>query len=261
VSYEGFGLYNSPKRRNGAMIAVVVAAVVVIGAAATLLFVGVRTTTPGQALPVAATTASRPKDPLQPQSTGAPVVPGWKVIPINNGGQLDTDKAYDVPQAWEALPRLATFGNAGSTSIVAPAIYMRGFCASDARAWRSMAGLMVARDMGDLGHSAAIAAQQIADDVFTTPERVKPKVDISDPQSVTVDRDKTGSVVTARVTIAPSEQDKCNTTLSALVVVMTLPTTAEEGLPAMVAFGDQNFPGASSEQELKQIVTSFHLVR
>src|SRR5687768_15429379 len=91
---------------KSATISMVVAAVVVIAAAAALVFVRIPTTTSGQALPVesaARTTSAKPNDPLQPKATGGPQVAGWQPIPISNGGALDTDKAYDVPQGWSPI--------------------------------------------------------------------------------------------------------------------------------------------------------------
>lgn len=260
--YQGLGHYDTepPKRPRGPVIAMVVAVVVALGVVTTLLVVRVKDTTPGQALGSAgapATTTSA-NDPLQPKSTGAPQVPGWKVIPINDGGRLDTDKAYDVPPTWEAWPRIATFGEDGNTRLVTPALYMRGFCPGAPTAFRSMSGLLVVSPKGNIELTATSAAQQVADAVFTV-GRVKPTVEVSEPQRLTVDRNKNGAFVAAKVTAAPSETEKCNTQ-SAALAVMTL--EAKEGADnvAMVAFGDQGVPEATPEAELRQIVTSFHVL-
>jgi hypothetical protein len=260
VSYEGLGFYGGkpPKESNrGLLIAVVIAAVAVIGVAATLLFVEIKDTTPGSALPAAAGTATKSNDPLQPRASGTPKVAGWKVVPINNGGSLVTDKAYDVPPAWEALPRLASFGEDANTMLVTPASYMRGFCPGSPNAFRSMAGLLTVSRKGEPGTTATAAAHQVAEAVYTI-NRVKPTVDVGDTQEVTVLSNKRGTVVTADVKVAPAPGDPCAAT-SGIVAVMVIESQAESGDVAMVAFGDQGFPEATSEQDLKQIVTSFHV--
>jgi hypothetical protein len=250
---------------KSAAISTVVAVVVVIGAAAALLFVRVTTPTTGQALPaagVAQTTSTKPNDPLQPKATGGPQVAGWQPIPISNGGVLDTDKAYDVPQGWSPIAGgLATFGDHNELSLVAPAIYKQGYCPADPKSWRAMAGLAVLPNKGDIALGAAAAAQHIANTVFTTQDRVQPETKISEPQPVTVYRNKKAVVVTAKLTIPVTEKDKC-TAPSVTVAVMMMEPNKEGDAEnvSLVAMGDQNVPEATPEQDLTRIVTSLHLI-
>lgn len=264
-TYKGLGHYDpQPKQRNGLLLALVVAAVVVIGVAATLLFVNVQSTTPGQALPAADAVpkpTTKPKDPLQPKSTGAPKVPGWQVIPISNGSNLDTDKAYDVPPGFSPIAGgLVDFGDHNEVSLVAPTIYKQGYCAASAKSWRAMAGLLTAPTKGNLEFGAAAAANQVANGVFTTEDRVQPKTELSDPEPVTILRGTKAVVVTAKLTVPVTEKDTCGAPNVTVVVMMIEPKDMSQDAAVMVAMGDQNVPEAMTEDQLKQIVTSFHTV-
>jgi hypothetical protein len=266
--YQGLGYYGGgepPKKRNGLLIAVVVAAVVLIGVTATLLIIGVKNTTPGEALAAESTqrdsSAPRPttsRDPLQPQATGAPLVPGWKPVAINDGKQIDTTKAYDVPPDWQPLNSTASFGSTPKTTMYIPTIYMKGYCNGSTTSFRSMAGLILVPNKGDVPAQATAAAQQIADAVFTTSEGLKPKVDLGQPQAVSVDRDKKGFTVTAKATLQASQKDKCNAANAVVTVMLLEPRPGDETSLVLTAFADQGFPEATSEQHLLQIVTSIH---
>lgn len=250
---------------KSAAISTVVAAVVVIAAAAALVFVRIPTATSGQALPVegtARTTPAKPNDPLQPKATGGPQVAGWQPIPISNGGALDTDKAYDVPQGWSPIAGgLANFGDHNELSLVAPAIYKQGYCPADPKSWRSMAGLAVLPNKGNIEVGASAAAQLIANTVFTTQERVQPETKISEPEPVTVYRNKKAVVVTAKLAIPVTEKDKC-TAPSVTVAVMMMENSKPDDVEnvTLVAMGDQNVPEATPEEDLTRIVTSLHLI-
>jgi hypothetical protein len=247
-----------------AAISTIVAAVVVIGVAAALLFVRVTTPIAGQALPAAGAvqTTTKPNDPLQPKSTGGPQVAGWTPIPISNGAALDTDKAYDVPQGWSPIGGgLATFGDHAEVSLAAPAIYKQGYCPDNPKSWRAMAGVAVLPNKGNIEVGAAAAAQNIANVVFTTKDRVQPETKISDPQPVTVYRNKKGVVVTAKLTVPVTEKDTC-AAASVTVAVMMLEANKEGDADnvSIIAMGDQNVPEATPEQDLSRIVTSLHLI-
>jgi hypothetical protein len=197
---------------------------------------------------------------LQPKATGGPQVPGWQIMPISNGGALDTDKAYDVPPNWRPVSGgLATFGEHSELSLVAPAVYKQGYCPDDPKSWRAMAGLIIMPNKGDIKVGAAAAAQQVANTVFTTNDRVQPEAEISDPQPVTVYRDKNAVVVTAKLTIPVNEKDKCSAASVTVAVMMMEPNKeGDSDSVTMLAMGDQNVPDATPEQDLTQIVTSFH---
>jgi hypothetical protein len=269
VSYQGLGYYGNepepPKKNNTLLISLVVAAVVVVGLVGTLLIIGVRTETPGEALAVAgvATNPTSPKrtatnDPLQPKATGAPQVPGWRPIAINNGGQLQTSKAYDVPPTWQPMTSSATFGKQTKTTLYTPAIYMKGYCPASPTSFRSMAGLLTVDNQGTNEAQAAAAAQRLADAVYTTSEGTKPTVQMGQPQPVSVDRDKKGFTVTAKATLAPSAQDKCSAP-SATITVMVLSSKPEDKTSVVLAaFADEGFAEATPEAHLQQIVTSIH---
>lgn len=269
MSYQGLGYYgNEPeppsKKNNALLISLVVAAVVAVGLVGTLLIVGVRTETSGEALAVAgAVTTPTSKrttanDPLQPKATGAPQVPGWRPIAINNGGQLQTSKAYDVPPAWQPMTSSATFGKQTKTTLYTPAIYMKGYCTGSPTSFRSMAGLLTVDNQGTNEEQAIAAAQRLADAVYTTSEGTKPTVQAGQPQPVSVDRDKKGFTVTAKATLAPSAQDKCSAP-TATVTVMVLSAKPEEKTSVVLAaFADQGFAEATPEAHLQQIVTSIH---
>ncbi|CAM3741697.1 hypothetical protein KIPE111705_22710 [Kibdelosporangium persicum] len=257
--YRGLGLYDDtpPAKRNGVVLAAVIAAVVVIGAVAALMFVRVTSTTSGQALPVAgATTATKPKDPLQPRTTGTPRVPGWQVISISN-----TDKAYDVPPGWSTIGSdLATFGDHQEVSFVTPTIYKPGYCPDSPKSWRGMAGIVVMPNKGNIEVGAAAAAQQIANTVFTTKDRVQPETDIGDPKPITILKGTKAVVVTATLKVPVTEKDKCAAADVAIALMMVEPTDPNASESAtVVAMADQNVPEATPEQDLTQIVTSFHV--
>ncbi|MET0235046.1 MAG: hypothetical protein ABW224_10445 [Kibdelosporangium sp.] len=264
--YKGLDHYGPPpKKRDATVLALVIAAVVVLGATGALLFVRVVSTTTGQALPVdgaGPVTSTKPRDPLQPKATGGPQVPGWQAIPISNGGTLDTDKAYDVPPSWRPIAGgLATFGDHSEISLVAPAIHQQGHCPAEPKSWRSMAGLAVLPNKGDIEVGAAAAAQLVANTVFTTQERVQPETEISDPQPVTVFRNRKAVVVTAKLKIPVTDKDKCATPAVTLAVMMMEPNKeGDADSVSLVAMGDQSVPGATAERDLVQIVTSFHLI-
>lgn len=261
TDYKGLGHYQQPKQRNGLLLAAIIAAVVVLGVAATALFVRISTTIPGQALAaagVAPTTTSKANDPLQPKTTRGPQVPGWQVIELSNGGSFNTGKAYDVPPDWRLVPGgLLTFGEHAELSLVTPTIYKQGYCPDSPNSWRSMAGLFTAPNKGNIEVGVAAAAQMVANQVFTTKDRVQPKTEISAPQTITIDGDKKGVFVTAKLTIPVADNDKCNSSSVSIAVMMA--SNKNEGDNAvMLAMGDSNVPDATPEQDLRQIVTSFH---
>jgi hypothetical protein len=206
--------------------------------------------------------SGKPNDPLQPKATGGPQVAGWQPIPINNGGALDTDKAYDVPQGWSPIAGgLATFGDHNELSLVAPAVHKQGYCPADPKSWRAMAGLAVLPNKGNIEIGAAAAAQHIANTVFTTQDRVQPETKISEPQPVTVYRNKKAVVVTAKLTIPVTEKDKCAAPSVTVAVMMMEPNKEGDAENvSLVAMGDQNVPEATPEQDLTRIVTSLHLI-
>ena len=266
-NYQGLGVYPAPaKRRNTTLIVAIIAAVLVVGAVAALLLVRVTSETPGQALPVAnagPTTTTKPKDPLQPKTTGAPQVPGWKVMPISNGKELNTDKAYDVPpQGWApAAGGLVTFGDHSELSLIAPAIYQHGYCAEDRNSWRAMAGMLIMPNKGDIQVGAAAAAQVVSNTVFTNNDRVQPEIELSSPQEVTVLRDKKGVLLTAKLTIPLTAKDKCAAKSVAVVVMMLEPNKVDDSdSVTMLAMGDQDVPDSATEKDLRQIVTSMHSI-
>lgn len=274
--YQGLGFYGAadgepPKKRNGLLIAVIVAAVVLVGVTATLLVIKPKTVATGEALPVAnvtskstsktTTTTKKPGGALQPQATGAPLVPGWKPIAINDGNEINTTKAYDVPPAWEPVVGLGNAVIVGkgdhSAKIYIPATYMKGYCPTSPTSFRSMAGLLLLPKKGELGEQVTGIAQKIADAVYTVDDTTKPKVEMGQQQPVSVNDGKKGLVLTAKATLAPS-QNKCDAT-SALVTVMVLePKPEDQTVLALAALADQGFPEATSEEDLKKIVTSIH---
>jgi hypothetical protein len=263
TGYKGLGHYPQPKRRNGFLLAAIVAVVVVLGVAATALFVRISTTIPGQALAAAGgapppATTSKANDPLQPKTTRGPQVPGWQVIELSNGGSFNTGKAYDVPPGWHQLPNdIITFGDHAELSVLTPTIYKQGYCPGTPNSWRSMAGLFTAPSKGNIEIGVVAAAQMVANQVFTTKDRVQPKTEISDPQVITVDGDKKGVFVTAKLTVPVTEKDKCSSP-SVTIAVMMASNKGEGDNAVMLAMGDSNVPDATPDQDLRQIVTSFH---
>jgi hypothetical protein len=282
--YQGLGYYGDTSQgaqppgdgpqRTTLMLAAVLAAVVVIGVAVAVLVVDTKQETPGEALPGAQSLlsstppalktsgkSSSTNDPPQPQATGAPQVPGWKPIAINNGAGLRTTKAYDVPPTWQPLTTTAGFGTGDTqTALFIPAIYMKGYCPTSPTSFRSMSGLMLVPNTGDGPQQASAAAQRFSDAVYTTADGVKPTVDLGQPTPVTVAQDKEGVTITAKVAIAPStnEKDKCNAP-NAVVAMMVLGSQPEDKTSVVLAaFADQGFPEATPEQDLRQIVTSIH---
>jgi hypothetical protein len=273
--YQGLGFYGDakpPKKNNGLLIAIAVAAVVLIGMVATVLVVGVRNSTPGEALadpnakPKQSSSSTRPRDPLQPKATGPALVPGWTPIAINDGEKLVTDKAYDVPPQWAPLNFPAQFsGTTPKTSIYIPALYMRGYCPDSPNSFRSMAGLLVVNNKGDVKDQIKNAAKQIADAVYTNKAGARAAVQVDEPKPMKVVSNKDALLLTAHVTAIPQgENDKCNPASSVITVLLLLPEPPQEGKPAtevntaLVAWADQGFPEATPADDLTKIVTSIH---
>jgi hypothetical protein len=268
--YQGLGYYGGeepPKKRNGLLIAIVVAAVVLLAMVATVLIVGVKNSTPGQALPVASVTTSKPtsksggpsQNPLQPKATGAPLVPGWKPVAINDGKDLNTTKAYDVPPSWEPLNSSISFGATTKTTLFIPTLYMKGYCTPTS--FRSAAGLLLVSNIGEVPAQATKAAQVITDAVYVNSDGTKSKADLGQPQPVKIDGgSKNGYTVTAKVTVTPSqnEKDKCNPATAIVTVMLLEPKQGEDTSVVLTAFADQGFPEATSEEDLLKVVTSIH---
>jgi hypothetical protein len=267
--YQGLGYYagdEPPKKRNGLLIAVVVAAVVLIGVVTTILVVGVKNTTPGEALAAPGAPTPTPKssgsssgpsqDPLQPKATGAPLVPGWKPVAITDGDQITTTKAYDVPPDWQTLTSPAVFGSTKKTTLYIPALYMKGYCTPTS--FRSMAGLLLVPNTGEVPAQATGVAQQLADAVFSTSEGTKPTVTMGQPLPVKVNGGKDGFVVTAKAAIAASPTDKCNAANAVVTIMLLVPAAGDDTSLVLSALADQGFPEATPEGDLQKIVTSIH---
>ncbi|MBP2323882.1 hypothetical protein JOF56_004267 [Kibdelosporangium banguiense] len=264
--YQGLGYYAEPpeekKKATGLLLAVVVAAVVVVGLVVTLIVVGPSQPTSG--VPLAAqgsvSSSARPGgNPLQPKATGAPKVAGWKVIPINDGKNLQTSKAYDVPSNWEPLTTSAAFGPDGNRfTLFTPAIFQKGYCPGAPTSFRAMAGVTTVTNSGDNAAQSIAGAQKILDAVFHTKNNTKPQVTMGQPTPVSIDRDKRGYTVTAKADITPGPEDKC-TPAKATVSVVVLETKPEEKTSVVIAaFADQDFAQAVPETDLQKIVTSMH---
>ncbi|TCO56828.1 hypothetical protein [Actinocrispum wychmicini] len=269
--YQGLGFYSDdkpPKKNTGLLMAIAVAAVVLLAMVATVLIVGVQNSTPGQAVadpgakPRANSGSSSPssRDPLQPKASGAPMVPGWTPIPINDGKDINTTKAYDVPPKWEPLNFPAIFGNGTEkTTVYIPALYMKGYCEGKSTTFRSMAGLMLVPNKGDAKDQATGAATKLANAVYTTDAGAKPTVDTTAPTPVKIDNGKDGLAVTAHVSgIAPGPNDKCNASTSVIMLVILPGKAPDDPSLVMTAWADQGFPEATPEGDLQKIVTSIH---
>ncbi|WP_173124540.1 hypothetical protein [Kibdelosporangium persicum] len=267
--YQGLGYYDEPqpKKPTGLIVSVVVAAVVVVGLVMTLLIVNPTSQVAGEPLAVANPTLPAPSstrsgpsnNPLQPKATGAPKVEGWKVIAVNDGRELQTTKAYDVPQTWEPLTSNASFGSGdGKFTIYTPAIYMKGFCSGVPSSFRALAGLLTVQNSGDNAAQSIAAAQRLADGVYTTKAGAKPKVTMGQPQPVVVDRDKKAHTVTAKLAITPGPEDKCPVTSAAVSVVVLESKPTDKTSVVVAAFADQGIPEATAEGDLQKIVTSLH---
>lgn len=253
-----------PKRRDGVILALVIAAVAVLLGVAALLFVRATTTIEGQAIPAAdspAGTTTKPRDPLAPKPTGGPQVPGWQVIELNNGRSFDTDRAYDVPQGWTAVPgAYLSYGDGKDLEVFGPALYKKGYCAANASVYRAMAGVLIEQNKGDIKVGAADAARKVANVVYLY-DGVQPKIEMSAPEPVTVFRSVHGVLVTAKVTITNTRPDSCVSSTATVVVAMLDPNKPGEATSVcLTAMSDQNIPDATPESDLKRIVTSLHLV-
>jgi hypothetical protein len=277
--YQGLGYYGAPpeppkpKKNNALIISLIVLVVVAIGVTATLLFLGNKdgenqagsgqTTTTG---PPPSTKSSAPKtttpsrDPLAPGGTAAPQVPGWKVVPVDDGNDLKTSKAYDVPPTWAVMIGPAGFEETPTKQlqVFVPTVFMRGFCAESPNSFRSMAGLIIEKERD--GAKAAISSvTKLANAVYTV-DGVKPKVEVQgQPQPVTIDRDKKAYLLSAKVDAVPSKTNKCATGGPAVVTVAAIPPKADENDSIVItAFGDQGFKEATPSEYLEKIVLSLH---
>ncbi len=267
--YQGLGYYDEPqpKKPTGLIVSVVIAAVVVVGLVMTLLIVNPTSPVTGEPLAVAnpTTSPSSPtrsgpsNNPLQPKATGAPKVEGWKVIAVNDGRELQTTKAYDVPQSWEPLTTTASFGSGDTKfTLYTPAIYMRGVCPGSPNTFRSIAGLLTVQNTGDNAAQAVAAAQRISDGAYVTKGGVKPKVTMGQPQPVVVDKDKKASTVSAKLAITPGPEDKCSPNAASVSVVVLESKPTDKTSVVIAAFADQGVPDATPEGDLLKIVTSLH---
>jgi hypothetical protein len=274
--YQGLGYYAEPpvekKKATGLILAVAVAAVVVAGLVVTLVVIGPNRSTDG--VPLAAqgalsspSTPARPGtssssgsgDPLQPKATGAPQVAGWKVIPINDGKNLQTSKAYDVPPNWDPLTISAAFGpDDAKFSLYTPSIYLKGYCTGSPTSFRAMAGVTTVANSGDNAAQAIAAAQKITDAVYHTKNNTKPKITMGQPTPVSIDRDKRGYTVTAKSDITLGPDDKCTPTKATVSVVVLESKPADKTSVVITAFADQDFAEAVPETDLQKIVTSMH---
>jgi hypothetical protein len=273
--YQGLGYYAEPpvekKKATGLILAVAVAAVVVAGLIVTLVVVGPNRSTDGVPLAVqgvvstSSSTPARPGassssgDPLQPKATGAPQVAGWKVIPINDGKNLQTSKAYDVPPDWDPLTISAAFGpDDARISLYTPAIYLKGYCTGSPTSFRAMAGVTTVTNSGDNATQAIAAAQKVTDAVYHTKNNTKPKITMGQPTPVSIDRDKRGYTVTAKSDITLGPDDKCTPTKATVSVVVLESKPEDKTSVVITAFADQDFTEAVAEQDLQKIVTSMH---
>lgn len=266
--YKGLGYYDDEpraKKPTGLIVAVVVAAVVVVGLVAALVIAKPTNSVTGEAMAVANPTTAPPdkpsasNNPLQPKPTGAPKVAGWKVIAVNDGRELKTTKAYDVPQAWEPMTSAAVFGSPPKTlSLYTPAIYMKGFCPESPTSFRAISGLLTIPNEGDTTAQANAAAQRIAEFVYTTKAGVKPKVTPGQPQPVTVDKDKKAVAVSATLAITPGPEDKCPVPTAAVSVAVLESKQGDTSSIVIAAIGDQGFPEAVGVADFEKIVTSLH---
>lgn len=273
--YQGLGYYAEPpvekKKATGLILAVAVAAVVVAGLVVTLVVVGPTRSTDGVPLaaqgvastssstPVRPGTSSSSGDPLQPKATGAPQVAGWKVIPINDGKNLQTSKAYDVPPNWDPLTISAAFGpDDGRISLYTPATYLKGYCPGSPTSFRAMAGVTTVTNSGDNAAQAIAAAQKITDAVYHTKNNTKPKITMGQPTPVSIDRDKRGYTVTAKSDITLGPDDKCTPTKATVSVVVLESKPEDKTSVVITAFADQDFAEAVTDPDLQKIVTSMH---
>jgi hypothetical protein len=273
--YQGLGYYSeqprSDRKRKGPWLALALAVVVVAGLVATLMLVGPSRTTAGVPLaapgaepavpsqPGRSTGPSTNGNPLQPKATGAPQVAGWKVIAINDGNQLQTSKAYDVPPSWEPLSSAAAFGvDQTRFSLFTPAVYLKGYCTGSPSSFRAMAGVTTVTNAGDNAAQAVTAATNITNAVYTPKNATKPKITMGTPTPVSIDRDKRGYTVTAKSEITPGPDDKCTPTKGAVSVVVLETKPEEKTSVVITAFADQDFAEAVPETDMQKIVTSMH---
>ncbi|MCE7007630.1 hypothetical protein LWC34_33125 [Kibdelosporangium philippinense] len=267
--YQGLGYYDEPhpKKPTGLIVSVVIAAVVVVGLVMTLLIVNPTNPVTGSPLAIAnptrstsSPTRSAPSNnPLQPKATGAPKVEGWKVIAVNDGRELVTTKAYDVPPVWEPLTSTASFGSGDTRfTLYTPAIYMRGICPGAPNTFRSIAGLLTVKNEGDNAAQAVAAAQRISDGAYATKSGEKPKVTMGQAQPVVVDKDKKAQAVTAKMTITPGAEDKCSPNAATVSVVVLESKPTDKTSVVIAAFADQGVANATPEGDLLKIVTSLH---
>jgi hypothetical protein len=121
-----------------------------------------------------------------------------------------------------------------------------------------MAGLLLLANKGELAAQVTAVAQKISDAVYTVNNgTAKPKVEMGQQQPVTVNGGKKGIVLTAKATLAASD-NKCDAATATVTVMMFEPKAEDTTVLVMAAFADQGFPEATSEEDLKKIVTSVH---
>ncbi|MFD1050459.1 hypothetical protein ACFQ1S_35500, partial [Kibdelosporangium lantanae] len=206
-------------------------------------------------------TTTRPRDPLAPKPTTGPQVPGWQVIELNNGRDFTTDRAYDVPQGWTAVPgSYLSYGQGKDLQVYGPALYKQGYCAANSTAFRALSGVLIEQNKGDIAVGAAEAAKKVANVVYLY-DHVQPQVEVGAPESVTVFRSLHGVLVTAKITVTNTRPDSCISSTALVVVLMVDPNKpGDDTSVCLTALSDQNVPDATSESDLKRIVTSLHVI-
>jgi len=187
--------------------------------------------------------------PPQPRPSAPAAIAGWVAVTDANASI-----AYDVPADW----RVTYIGDGEtlrapnwSLPVTMMASYLDGYCEAAARSsFRAQSGTATVND-ADATTAATDTARHVADAVYG--QGTTPGVTLDAPRTITA-HGHTGALVTAHVTVHST--DRCEPA-TGLVDVYALAVPAQHDSVVTIAYADQQFTGAISQQNLDTIVTSF----
>lgn len=185
--------------------------------------------------------------PPQPRPSAPASVPGWVAVTDDSA-----TIAYDVPADW----RVTYIGDGEtlraanwSLPVSMMASYLDGYCEATAGgSFRARSGTATIGD-ADATAAATDTARHVAESVYGQGTGVT----LEGPRTITA-HGHTGTLVTAHVTVHST--DRCEPA-TGLVDVYALAVPAKHDSIVAIAYADQQFTGAISQQDLDTIVTSF----
>lgn len=203
--------------------------------------------------------ASYSPPPPEPEVVVPAAVEGWQSV-----AGADGRYAYDVPPSWTPAPGTIhgwePDDKGPGITMSASAFKDPDICASgEDEHSRGGSGVEFADNSG-AGRVARQTADYVAQVAFTAEGGPGPQVEVGRAKSVMLsqpDGEIEAKLAIARVT--PRGDDRCLPD-SALVGTIAVVADGQEKTPVLVVYTDQGYPGATTEQDVERILTSFRLV-